>query len=68
MTTKTFNVPKIHCDGCVSTVTKALERLPGVAKVEASAVTKKVLVEFNPTALDEARIREALQGAGYPVV
>jgi copper chaperone CopZ len=68
MITKTFDVPKIHCDGCVRTVTKALAQLPGVAKVEASAVTKKVLVEFNPTALDEARLREALQAAGYPVV
>ncbi|MDQ7840587.1 MAG: heavy-metal-associated domain-containing protein [bacterium] len=68
MTTKTFDVPKIHCDGCVRTVTKALAQLPGVAKVEASAVTKKVLVEFNPTELDEARLREALQAAGYPVV
>ncbi len=68
MITKTFDVPKIHCDGCVSTVTKVLAQLPGVAKVEASAVTKKVLVEFNPTALDEARLREALQAAGYPVV
>jgi len=68
MITKTFDVPKIHCDGCVRTVTKVLTQLPGVAKVEASAVTKKVLVEFNPTALDEARLREALQAAGYPVV
>lgn len=68
MITKTFDVPKIHCDGCVRTVTKALAQLPGVAKVEASAVTKKVLVEFNPAALDEARLREALQAAGYPVV
>ncbi len=68
MITKTFDVPKIHCDGCVRTVTKALAQLPGVAKVEASAATKKVLVEFNPTALDEARLREALQAAGYPVV
>lgn len=68
MITKTFDVPKIHCDGCVRTVTEALAQLPGVAKVEASAVTKKVLVEFNPTTLDEARLREALRAAGYPVV
>lgn len=68
MTTRTFDVPKIHCDGCVRTVTKALAQLPGVAKVEASAVTKRVLVEFNPTEMDEARLREALQAAGYPVV
>ncbi len=67
MNTKSFNVPKIHCDGCVRAVTSALSGLPGIASVEASALTKKVLVEFNPTALDEARIREALRAAGYPV-
>lgn len=68
MTTKTFDVPKVHCDGCVRTVTKALAQLPGVAKVEASAVTKQVQVEFDPSVLDETRLREALAAAGYPVV
>jgi copper chaperone CopZ len=64
--TKTFEVPKIRCDGCERTVIGAVGRLPGVAKVEASAATKRVLVEFSPTAVDEARIREALRAAGYP--
>jgi copper chaperone CopZ len=64
--TKTFDVPKIHCDGCVSTVSGAVGKLAGVAKVEASAATKKVLVEFNPTTVNESSIREALKTAGYP--
>ncbi|MDR7544286.1 MAG: heavy-metal-associated domain-containing protein [Armatimonadota bacterium] len=66
MITKIFNVPKIHCDGCERTIHGALTKLPGVSKVEPSALTKKVLVEFNPAAVDEARIREALKAAGYP--
>lgn len=66
MITKTFEVPRIHCDGCERTVTGAVTSLPGVAKVEASAVTKRVLVEFNPESVDEAKIREALRAAGYP--
>ena len=66
MVTKAFDVPKIHCDGCERTVTGAVGKLPGVVKVEASAITKKVLVEFNPTSVDEVRIREALQVVGYP--
>jgi copper chaperone len=67
MLTKTFTVPKIHCDGCERTIQDAVSKLPGVARVEASAATKKVLVEFNPASVDEARIREALAAAGYPV-
>jgi copper chaperone CopZ len=66
MLTKIFNVPKISCDGCERTIHGAVGQLPGVAKVEASHLTKKVLVEFNPVSLDEARIREALKAAGYP--
>lgn len=66
MITKTFDVPKIHCDGCEKTIKGALGALLGVSKVEPSFVTKKVLVEFNPTSIDEQRIREALKMAGYP--
>ncbi len=66
MITKTFDVPKIHCDGCERTIGGAVGKLAGVAKVEASAATKKVLVEFNPAAVNESSIREALKAAGYP--
>ena len=66
MVTKTFDVPKIHCGGCEQTVTTAVTKLPGVAKVQASATTKKVLVEFNPANVDEAKIRDALKSVGYP--
>ena len=66
MITKTFDVPKIHCDGCEQTIKTALGKLMGVSKIEPSAVTKKVLVEFNPVSVDELRIRDALKAAGYP--
>jgi copper chaperone CopZ len=66
MISKEFNVPKVHCDGCERTIHSAVGQLDGVAKVEASHVTKKVLVEFNPASIDEVRIREALKAAGYP--
>ena len=66
MITKTFEVPKIHCDGCERTIKGALGKLLGVSKVEPSFVTKKVLVEFNPASVNEPRIRDALKAAGYP--
>jgi copper chaperone CopZ len=66
MVQKVFSVPKIHCDGCERTIHGAVGTLPGVSKVEASAATKRVLVEFNPASVDEVRIREALKAAGYP--
>ena len=66
MATMTYDVPRIHCDGCVRTITMAVNQLPGISKVDASFETKKVLVEFNPGAVDDGRIREALKMAGYP--
>jgi copper chaperone len=64
--TKVFNVPKISCDGCERTITGAVSKLSGVSRCEPSAATKRVLVEFDPAHIDEARIREALKAAGYP--
>lgn len=62
----TLKVPRIHCDGCVNTVTNAVRKIPGVAKVEASEVTKEVRVEFDPARVSEDNIRKALSVVGYP--
>ncbi|HXF82900.1 MAG TPA: heavy-metal-associated domain-containing protein [bacterium] len=62
----TLVVPKIHCNGCVSTVTRALQKLPGVQTVEASEVTKQVRVAFDPSQVDETKIRRTLDLIGYP--
>lgn len=63
----TLKVPRIHCSGCVNTVTTTVQKLPGVQKVEASDVTKEVKVEFNPAQIDEQKIRATLAQVGYPV-
>jgi len=62
----TLKVPKIHCSGCVNTVTTAVRKLPGVTNVEASDFNKEVKIEFDPAAVDEAKIRSALASVGYP--
>jgi len=62
----TLKVPRIHCDGCVFTVTTAVKGLPGVKSVEASEVTKEVRVEFDPAQVTEQRIRQELKQVGYP--
>lgn len=62
----TLKVPKIHCGGCVNTVTAAVKKLPGVTSVQASDSTKEVRIDFDPAAVDEAKIRSALASVGYP--
>lgn len=62
----TLKVPKIHCDGCVTTVTQAVRKLPGVESVQASETTKVVNVEFDPAQVSEDQIRATLRLVGYP--
>ena len=62
----TLKVPRIHCSGCVNTVTTAVQKLAGVKKVMASEETREVKVEFDPSLVDETKIRGALTLVGYP--
>jgi copper chaperone CopZ len=62
----TLKVPRIHCSGCVNTVTTAVQKLAGVQKVMASEETREVKVEFDPSQVDETKIRGALTLVGYP--
>jgi copper chaperone CopZ len=49
METKTFKVPNIGCDGCVSTIKNEIGQLAGVARVDADKDTKVVTVQWqNP--------------------
>lgn len=63
---RTYRVPTIKCDGCASSIREALGRVPGVEGIEVSVERKTVAVRFDPARVDEARIRIALQGAGFP--
>jgi copper chaperone CopZ len=66
MTEMTLKVPRIHCDGCVNTVTQAVRKLQGVQSVQASESTKLVNVAFDPAQVSEEQIRATLQLVGYP--
>lgn len=64
----TLKVPRIHCSGCVNTVTSAVKQLPGVVTAGANEVTKEVKVEFDPALVSEQKIRLQLGQIGYPAV
>jgi len=63
----TLIAPDISCGHCVATVQKALSLLEGVNRVEASAETKQVIVDFDPSRISLDRLESALDDAGYPV-
>jgi len=48
--TKTFKVPSIGCNGCVSTIVAELKTLNGVKQVEGRVDTKQVTVTWDSPA------------------
>ncbi len=61
----TLKVPAIHCRGCSTTVTRTLEALPSVQVTQADPESKLVRVQFEESAVDLERIREALDEIGF---
>ncbi len=63
---KTYKVPGIKCEGCASTIEKALTRLSGLTATQVSVPAKEVRVEFDPARVDQGEIGRALIAAGFP--
>jgi copper chaperone len=59
----TIGIDGMTCGGCVLSVEKAIERVPGVKKVTVSLERKEALVEGER--LDRAKIGAAVEDAGY---
>jgi copper chaperone CopZ len=56
---------KMHCAGCEQRVSKALQRLPGVQEVRASAATQHVLVTIDPNQVGADQVQAKLEQLGY---
>lgn len=56
----TYRVEGMTCQGCVASVTRALERIGAKAVVSLEAHT--ATVEGQP---DEAKVKAAIEGAGF---
>jgi copper chaperone len=61
--TFTYSVPGMHCVNCRASVSEELEAVAGVESVEVDLETKLVVVKGE--ALDDARLRGAIDEAGY---
>jgi copper chaperone CopZ len=65
MSSKTFTVPTIHCNHCTHTIKMELNDIPGVKRVDADSVSKKVTVEWDSPATWE-KIESTLVEFNYP--
>lgn len=67
MTTKTFNVPDIHCGHCATSIEGAVGQLEGIDKVEVHIDERKVDVAFDESAVAVDSIVGAIEDQGYVV-
>lgn len=59
----TYSVKNMKCMGCVSTVTKALEEIPGIESVEVHLESALATIEGD---VAQSVVLETLGEAGYP--
>ena len=64
--TVTLSVPSMYCEMRPATVKKALSRVPGVAKVDASFETKQAVVTYDDSKASVEALTKATANAGYP--
>ncbi len=65
MRTVVFEVPALHCDGCVDTVEEALRGVGGVLGVKGDLALKALRVEFDPGMTQEEGLAALLANLGY---
>jgi len=64
--TVTLNVSGMTCEACPITVKKALQKVPGVAKIEVRYEKKQVVVTFDDSKTGTDALVKATTNAGYP--
>ncbi len=63
--TVTLSVPGMYCEVCPITVRKALEKVPGVSKVNVSFQKKEAVVTFDDARTSIKALEDATFEAGY---
>ena len=68
METITMNVQGMTCGGCVASVTRVLQAVPGVADVAVTLQPGAAKVTFDPARTSAPALKGAIVEAGYDVV
>lgn len=67
MKTQVFEVENIKCGGCMNTIRRGLEQLPGVVAARPDNVDGTVSVDFDEQSAAPAAIAQKLADMGYPL-
>ena len=65
MQTIELKVEGMDCQGCVQSVTRMLNGVPGVEKVDVSLEQARARVSYDPAKAGPEQFRRAIERAGY---
>ncbi|WP_029423572.1 heavy-metal-associated domain-containing protein [Alicyclobacillus macrosporangiidus] len=65
MATATITIKGMTCSGCVNSVTKALKDVEGVQEASVDLQGQKATVTFDESKTTVAKLKEAIEDAGY---
>jgi P-type Cu+ transporter len=65
--TATLTIPGMGSDHCAGIVKTSLSRLEGVGEIRTSIASHRAEVAFDPSRVDSAALRKAVERAGYDV-
>ncbi|MBX6391987.1 MAG: heavy-metal-associated domain-containing protein [Burkholderiales bacterium] len=67
MAEQVLNIGGMTCQGCVNSVTRVLQALPGVESVAVSLEKSEARVRYDPSRVAPDAFRQAVQQAGFEV-
>ena len=67
METTTLKVTGMSCGGCVKTVTKVLQELPGVNQAEVSLERNEAVVGYDSSKVTRQDMQRVIDAAGFEV-
>ena len=63
-----FDIPSLHCDGCISSITSVLENFSGIVSVHGNLEALTLAVNHDDSRIKSEAIKLQLSIIGYPVV
>lgn len=68
MKTTIFKIESMNCDACANTIRNLVEKEPGVRMASVSFSDRLARVLYDPQAIAEERLVDAIQRPGFRVV
>jgi len=66
--TVTIRVEGMKCEKCSASITKALKATEGVEDAQVSSEKGEAVIKYDDQKLDEAKLREVINGTGFKAV